>query len=226
MFPSNLRSPQKFKDRSINRQTLYRQLFKNMALLTKETSVESKEIKNIIGSLVLAFNNDPIVRWMYPLAQQYLNYFPDFLTAFGKNAFDSQTVYYSDNYAGAAFWFPPHVEPNGDLIIETIQKTISVKLQTEVFSLLEQMSELHPSEPHWYLGVLGVDPTRQKQGYGSKLIQDVLDLCDRAELPAYLESSNPINLAFYEKHGFKVIGEIKTNTSPTMSAMIRYPKNS
>lgn len=193
-----------------------------MASLINETLAKPGRRQKIIDSLVLAFSNDPIVRWMYPSAQQYLSHFPDFLTAFGKNAFDAQTVYHADNYAGAAFWFPPHVEPDTDLMMETIQRTISPKLQAEMFILLEQMSDIHPTQPHWYLGVLGVDPVRQNQGHGSKLLQGVLDLCDRFELPAYLESSNPQNIAFYEKHGFKVISEIQTDTSPTISAMIRY----
>ena len=194
-----------------------------MALLISDNSVKP-ESKNIINSLVLAFSADPIARWMYPSAQQYLSHFPNFLTAFGKNAFDSQTVYYSHNYVGAAFWFPPNVEPDGNLVIATIQQTISIKLQTEVFSLLEQMSNFHPSQSHWYLGVLGVDPVQQKQGYGSGLVRDVLNICDHAELPAYLESSNPTNIAFYEKHGFKIMGEIQSSSSPTMFPMIRYPQ--
>jgi len=196
-----------------------------MIFSTKKNPVNSESVKNIIDSLLLAFSADPIVRWIYPSAQQYLSYFPDFLLAFGKKAFDSHTVRYLDDYAGAAFWFPPHVEPDSDLLIETIQRTLSAEHQIEIFGLLEKMSHFHPSEPHWYLGVLGVDPAQQNQGYGSGLIQDVLDLCDRSKLPAYLESSNPINLAFYEKHGFEVIGQIQAYSSPAMFSMIRYSKN-
>lgn len=161
---------------------------------------------------------------MYPSPQQYLSSFPNFITAFGKKALERDTVYYSQDFSGAAFWFPPGVEPNTNLVMDTLRQTIPTEHQTEVFSLLEQMSNLHPSEPHWYLGILGVDPARQKQGYGSKLIRGILDLCDCFELPAYLESSNPMNIAFYKKHGFEVVGEIQTNTSPTISAMIRYPR--
>lgn len=196
-----------------------------MTLLTKENSVKPEAVKNIINSLVLAFSADPIARWMYPSARQYLGYFPDFMMAYGKKALDLRTVYYPNNYAGAAFWFPPNVKPDEEAVVETIQQTISPERQAEVFSLLEQMSHFYPSKPYWYLGILGVDPSQQNQGYGSNLIQAVLDLCDRSSLPAYLESSNRANLAFYEKHNFKVIGEIQTPSSPIMFPMIRYPEN-
>ena len=196
-----------------------------MTFSTKGNPVKPEEVKNIVDSLVLAFSADPIVRWIYPSARQYLSNFPNFVAAFGKSAFDSHTVYYPDNYAGAALWFPPHVEPDGDLLMETIRQTLSTERQTEVFGLLEQISNFHPSQPHWYLGMLGVDPAQQNRGYASASIQGILDLCDRSELPAYLESSNSTNIAFYKKHGFKVIGEIQAHSSPTMFSMIRHPRN-
>ena len=37
---------------------------------------------------------------------------------------------------------------------------------------------------------------------GARLLAPVLARCDRDGLPAYLESSNPRNLPFYERHGF------------------------
>ena len=36
----------------------------------------------------------------------------------------------------------------------------------------------HPHKPHWYLAVLGVDPGRQGRGFGSHLMQPVLERCD------------------------------------------------
>jgi GNAT superfamily N-acetyltransferase len=60
----------------------------------------------------------------------------------------------------------------------------------------------HPREPHWYLEALGAVPEARGTGVGGRLLQPVLDVCDDARLPAYLESSNPRNWSFYERHGF------------------------
>ena len=60
----------------------------------------------------------------------------------------------------------------------------------------------HPREPHWYLEALGAVPQARGTGVGGRVVQPVLDLCDDARLPAYLESSNPRNWSFYERLGF------------------------
>lgn len=196
-----------------------------MNVLTLENPIEQQdELKHIINSVVLAFSNDPIVRWMYPSASQYLSSFPDFIKSFGGTAFDSKTIYYPDNYAGAAFWFPPQIEPDFNAIIDIMQRTISAEYQTEVFSLLEQMSYFHPHKPHWYLAILGVEPSKQKKGYGSTLMKPILNLCDRHARLAYLESSNAANIPFYEQHGFEVIDKIQVGNSPTMFPMVRSPQ--
>ncbi|MDJ0571843.1 MAG: hypothetical protein QNJ53_22750 [Pleurocapsa sp. MO_192.B19] len=41
------------------------------------------DLEQIVNSIVLAFSADPVVRWMYPSPQQYLESFPNFVRAFG-----------------------------------------------------------------------------------------------------------------------------------------------
>ena len=60
----------------------------------------------------------------------------------------------------------------------------------------------HPDEPHWYLEVLGAVPEARGTGAGRRVVQPVLDVCDRDGVVAYLESSNPRNWTFYERLGF------------------------
>ena len=64
--------------------------------------------------------------------------------------------------------------------------------QEEVFGFMGQMGEFHPTEPHWYLPLIGVDVTKQGRGYGSALLRHALDRCDRdriARLPRGDESA-------------------------------------
>jgi ribosomal protein S18 acetylase RimI-like enzyme len=69
--------------------------------------------------------------------------------------------------------------------------------------------------------VLGVDVSRQGKGLGSLLMKHALQRVDAARLPAYLESSNPRNIPFYERHGFEVVGRIQTGKSPVVTPMVR-----
>lgn len=186
-----------------------------------QTATEN-DITRIINATILAFSTDPIVRWMYPDAQQYLKQFPNFVKAFGGKSLENHTTYFVEGYKGAAFWFPPNTEPDEEALVSLLQQTIPHA--EEVFSLLEQMSHYHPSEPHWYLGILGIDPIQQRKGYGSALIEDVLALCDREQKIAYLESSNASNIPFYERHGFEVMGQIQAGTSPILFPMARHPR--
>jgi ribosomal protein S18 acetylase RimI-like enzyme len=83
---------------------------------------------------------------------------------------------------------------------------------------------VHPERPHWYLSGIGTDPPMQGTGVGSDLLRSRLGRCDADRLPAYLESSNERNVPFYERHGFKVVGELSIpGGGPTLWLMWRDP---
>lgn len=42
------------------------------------------------------------------------------------------------------------------------------------FAFLEQVGERHPTEPHWYLPFIGVDPVHQGREIGSALLRSGL----------------------------------------------------
>lgn len=71
------------------------------------------------------------------------------------------------------------------------------------------LDALHPREPHWYLGLLGVDPPVQRRGLGSALLAAWLAQADRDGLPAYLETDRHENVRFYARAGFDVAGEAR-----------------
>jgi ribosomal protein S18 acetylase RimI-like enzyme len=182
--------------------------------------------RQIVDCLTLAFCTDPVARWAYPNSQQYLEYFPNFIRLSGGRAFETETAYYINSFAAAALWLTPGTSPDEEALAALAQNTVSKNLQDEVFALLEKMSEFHPQEPHWYLPLIGVDPTRQNKGYGAMLMQHALSACDREGLPAYLESTNPRNITLYRRHGFEIAGTIQVGSSPPMFPMRREPRKS
>jgi ribosomal protein S18 acetylase RimI-like enzyme len=178
---------------------------------------------SILSTLILAFHKDPANRWLYPEPDQYLVYFPQFVQAFGGKAFEHQTVYCSNHYSGAALWYPPGIEPDREPVVALMQQSIAAARQAEVFAVFEQIERYHPHQPHWYLPFIGVEPCHQGKGLGRALMQPVLEICDRDRLPAYLGSSNPANLALYQRQGFEVMGTIQVGTSPPIIPMLRQP---
>jgi ribosomal protein S18 acetylase RimI-like enzyme len=174
-----------------------------------------------IHALTLAFVRDPVMRWLFPTPEAYLTHFPRFAAAFGGPAFGAGTAWLCDDGSGAALWLPSGVHPDGEAIASVVLGAIEpAKLET-AGALMQQMAEYHPEEPHWYLAILGVDAARQGQGQGAALMRDALARCDDEGLIAYLESSNPANVSFYQRHGFEVVGEIRAGDSPVSLPMRR-----
>jgi ribosomal protein S18 acetylase RimI-like enzyme len=67
-----------------------------------------------------------------------------------------------------------------------------------------QLDEIHPVEPHWYLGTLGIDPGHQGRGFGSALLRRWLEATRVEPAPVYLETDRRENVAFYAREGFEV----------------------
>ena len=73
-----------------------------------------------------------------------------------------------------------------------------------LFLAMETKRHHHAPTSH-HLTVLGTLPSHQGKGVGGKLIKFGIARADAAGVPCYLESSNPKNVPFYERHGFKVV---------------------
>jgi GNAT superfamily N-acetyltransferase len=177
-----------------------------------------------IRTITQAFSADPVARWFYPDARRYLRNFPKFVEAFAGAALEHGSVDCLDNFAGAALWLPPGVHPDEKALFTLLQDTVPEPDRAEVFGLLEQMESRHPAEPHWYLPMIGVDPSQQGKGYGSALLKHALERCDGDNKLAYLESSSPKNLPLYERHGFELLDTIQAGSSPMLFPMLRRPR--
>jgi ribosomal protein S18 acetylase RimI-like enzyme len=184
-------------------------------------NVSDAERDRAYETLVSAFTNDPIERWMYPQLEQYLACFPAFVAAFGGRAFSGQTAWCLGDFAAVALWFPPGVEPDGDAIAAILSRTVSPDLHDELFEVLSQMEDAHPTYAHWYLPWFGVDNAQQGNGLGGELMKRCLQVVDESHLSVYLETPNPATIGFYERHGFVVTGGARGPTCPTMTFMTR-----
>ena len=178
------------------------------------------------ATILLAFVNDPATRWTWPHAADYLRNMPLLARAFGQKSFALGTADGIDRVAGVALWLPPGVSSDEEALGGLIERTIPASIQQDAASVFERMASFHPHEPHWYLPLIAVDPACQGQRLGDKLMMHALARCDADGKPAYLESSNPRNLSFYQRHGFEALGKIQAGSSPTIVPMLRKPRQS
>ena len=73
-------------------------------------------------------------------------------------------------------------------------------------SILQRDWATHdPSEQHWHLGPIGVLPSHQGMGVGSRLMRRFCKEVDACAAKAYLETDLDENVRFYQNFGFTVI---------------------
>jgi ribosomal protein S18 acetylase RimI-like enzyme len=183
------------------------------------------QIDHAIATLVLAFSTDPVARWMYDDPHQYLLHIPRLFRALGTSAFETGAAQRTNNGLGVALWLPPGVHGDDEPLEAVIAGSMVGEKQAEVAAVFEQTEHYRPTEPHWYLSLIGVEALHRNKGCGAALLQHRLHECDRARLPAYLWSSNPLNISLYERHGFEILGTIQVGSSPSIFPMLRPAKS-
>ena len=191
-----------------------------MTIDISSASSESEQ-RAVIAVITLAFSSDPMARWAFPDPATYLNVMPQVARAFGGNGFAQGAAHLAGAGSAAAMWLPPGIQPDNDGLMALTDEHSPKEQQADMERVFSQMETYHPSEPCWYLPLIGVDPPSQGRGYGSALLRHALEQCDRDGMPAYLESSNPRNIPLYQRHGFEIIGSIQAGTSPTVVPMLR-----
>jgi ribosomal protein S18 acetylase RimI-like enzyme len=128
----------------------------------------------------------------------------------------------------AALWDPPHrwqQSRREELAMMPGFLRVFGLRSAKARAVQELMKRTHPEEPHWYLAAIGSDPMVRGQGFGQALMRSRLDRCDAEYCPAYLESSKPENVPYYQRFGFTVTHEIRLpDGGPTLWAMWRTPR--
>jgi ribosomal protein S18 acetylase RimI-like enzyme len=187
--------------------------------MVRTTPADSEAVA--VDTIVLAFDADPLTRWVFPVGHDYLLSFPEFVRAFGGAAFSHKTAYCTEDFGGVALWLPPNVHFDEAAVINLLENDAPEAIRGDLFAVLRQMDQYHPTEAHWYLPLIGVDPAHQRKGYGGALMKHALEQCDCDHVPAYLESTNPKSVSLYQRHGFEILGTIQEGASPPLIPMLR-----
>lgn len=187
-----------------------------------------KDVADLSRALSLAFADDPVMEWLYgtePAPQAKLErMFATMLRAWYLRHDETWTT--TDGIAGAAIWTPPgHWRPG---VLDQLRTAPTMlRLIGRRMSLIGRgmrtIEKHHLREPHYYLAVLGTDPSKQGKGFGSAMLQPVLQRCDDEGALAYLESSKEQNIPFYQRHGFVVQPELRLPEGPLLWPMLREP---
>jgi GNAT superfamily N-acetyltransferase len=182
------------------------------------------EINQAIATLVLAFGTDPVARWMYREPDQYLLHVPRLFRALGTSSFAAGAAQRTSDGLGVALWLPPAVAGDDESLEAVIAESVAKEKQADVGAVFERTERYRPTEPHWYLSLIGVEDLHRNKGCGAALLEHGLRQCDREHRPAYLWSSNPQNTSLYQRHGFEVVATIQVGSSPPIFPMLRHTR--
>jgi len=189
------------------------------------TAADRVRLSQVLGR---AFWDDPVWQWLFPDPSSRPRRLELTFRAYLRDALSVGTVLTTPPRQGAALWKPPGKWKLSNLSLLKAGPELLRAFGTRVFASLEierAVEAHHPRDPHWYLAVIGTDPAAQGKGVGGALIRQITDRCDRAGLPAYLESSKDVNVPYYERFGFRVTGETQLGSDgPTIWFMWRDPQ--
>ncbi len=200
--------------------------FPAIELGTDMIRVSGSEVEQLADITADAFRDDPFNRWLFGSYAGMAGVF----TALARHVYAPRGLCYRLGDAGAAMWMlpggsiePPLVALPALYSAVLLRSTWGAKRRTD--AAVAGMSRHHPGFPHAYLFTIGLRPAARGKGLARKLIQPVLDACDEAGLPAYLENSNPANCGFYGSCGFEHQAMIEVaSAAPPLEAMLRQPR--
>ena len=175
-----------------------------------------------------AFAEDPVMNWVIPATELY----PDFFRVLVAEIYLPRgIVHVEEEERGAALWLPPgekfELSP-GWALVRMVARLVLRKGPHTLLRIRQQgrlFESHHPRRPHYYLQFIGVRRASQGQGVGSTLLKQGTRICDQEGMPAYLESSNPLNVPLYQRHGFEVVEEVSLpGNGPSAWFMWREPR--
>lgn len=182
--------------------------------------------------LARGFEHDPLWGWAFDDSsrERKLAALASVFGFFAAAALDLGWMRVTDGVEAAALWIPPgspELSPAEEgRLPSVIAAACGPGSGARVTEMLEAFERHHPHQPpHFYLSLLATHPDHAGHGHGVGLVADCLAEIDAGDppAPAFLESSNPANLARYERLGFRPSREVELVAGLSGTQMWRPP---
>lgn len=184
------------------------------------------ELDALTETLTLAFREDPVWSWGFSVRERGLEGMRAAWRLYLSSALGYDWVWRTEDGSAVALWIPPgrpDLDSEDEERFEPLMRETLGSGAERLLGAFERFEEARPSEPHYYLSLLGTHPDRSGQGWGMGLLADNLARIDAEGTAAYLESSNPANIPRYERLGFAVFDEFAVADGIVVAQMWREP---
>lgn len=177
----------------------------------------------LAAPLARAFYDDPVTVWANPSERSRMRRTERFFLGRMHALLPHELSFVTEDLDAAAIWSPPDAWGMGMReFLHDLPAFLSPRTPL-VLRGMHGIEKRHPKEPHYYLSILGVEPSRQGDGVGTALLGPMLRRCDQEAVGAYLETGTERNVRFYARHGFRVLEEVPLPRGPSMWLMWRDP---
>jgi GNAT superfamily N-acetyltransferase len=188
--------------------------------------------------LAASYSADPAFQALWPDSGVRARVLRSLLTASAQDAARCGGAVLARDGVGAvgvALWLPPGMYP---------LSTVRFALQTPALAraalaapaafpryasvsarLARDLSPKRTGELDWYLRAMGVHPRARRRGVGALLLAPVLARADEEGARCRLHTSDPTNVPYYERFGFRVQPPVfrTRRDGPSYLGMIRPP---
>jgi len=177
---------------------------------------------DVVATLGAAFADDPLWGlWALPDSTDRVSVLTRHWRPFVRAALSYDGVIIAAGGQAVAVWVPPGVpelDEAEEAALTAATEEIFGPAAPLLFELYERFAQARPQRPeHWCLSLLGTHRDHLGHGWGMRLVDDFLATVDADNMPAYLESTNPANLARYGRAGFAPVGAFTAPDRPGVS---------
>ena len=178
--------------------------------------------------LAAAFADDPVFEWFFPDRTQRRTCLPKLFARLYEVEMRYGAVVRAEDYQATSFWRAPGqaITPASAFIRQIPALVGLFGLRLGRLMAVSRAIEAHmpDGQPFWYAHFVGVQPAEQRHGWGRAMMQHGFARAAAADMPLYLETARPENVAFYRALGFEVTGEWNVPDGPHFWSLMRWPE--
>ncbi|MEV4545229.1 GNAT family N-acetyltransferase [Micromonospora echinaurantiaca] len=168
-----------------------------------------------------ALHPSPLAAWLVPDPAQRRRILADVLVIWVEHAMFFGDIYLTDDVTAATVGFHRYrpIPPPANYGIRLAD---SAGPNAGRFDILEQTLSLRrPTEPHYHLAFLAVQPEAQRTGRGTAMLAHHRSRIDRVDLPSWTDTVNAQDL--YARYGYTPRPTITLPNGPAIDPMRRDP---
>lgn len=184
------------------------------------TELPLNELTLAAELMAKAYKDDPVITtsfsaWTDSKRDAALRSYFELLLKLGASFGTNLCIHLKEKLAGVAIIYAPDQYPLKGWrylwIVAKMTLSFMPKVGPSKFMKVLQMgndlSRVHPKEPHYYGEIVCVAPEFQKNGVGFALTKELFRRADAIQVPVYGETSNADNLPVWKHAGYEVTKE-------------------